>query len=233
VKKMVSVVGVHPEELDLVRTLVDLLRHEDPLIPELTRQATNMLGHRNTIALGRKCDLVLFNSTYRHTSAEFCGSLNHMRLRYFPGFLGLVLSFLFFSSVPSTAEQVTNQTEARERALLAQSYATEKLWVWQKRLNLESWNITVQVARTTELKPRTLGNIHWDAEKKKAVIKVLDPADYTMALPEMLADLEFTVVHELIHLELSSLPRSEASRSEEEQAVNQIARALLALDRKQ
>jgi hypothetical protein len=156
-----------------------------------------------------------------------------MRLRYFPGFLGLVLSFLFFSSVPSTAEQVTNQTEARERALLAQSYATEKLWVWQKRLNLESWNITVQVARTTELKPRTLGNIHWDAEKKKAVIKVLDPADYTLALPEMLADMEFTVVHELIHLELSSLPRSEASRSEEEQAVNQIARALLALDRKQ
>jgi hypothetical protein len=89
------------------------------------------------------------------------------------------------------------------------------------------------VARTTELKPRTLGNIHWDAEKKKAVIKVLDPADYTLALPEMLADVEFTVVHELIHLELSSLPRSEASRSEEEQAVNQIARALLALDRKQ
>ena len=155
-----------------------------------------------------------------------------MRLRFFPGFVGFAFFFLLFSSVPSTAEQVTNQTEAKERALVAQSFATEKLWIWQKRLNLEGWNITVQVARSSELKPRTLGNIHWDAEKKKAVIKVLDPADYTLALPEMLEDVEFTVVHELIHLELSSLPRSEASRSEEEIAVNQIARALLALDRK-
>ena len=51
-------------------------------------------------------------------------------------------------------------------------------------------------------------------------------------MDEMLADVEFTVVHELIHLELSSLPRSDASRSEEEHAVNQIARALLALDHK-
>jgi hypothetical protein len=48
----------------------------------------------------------------------------------------------------------------------------------------------------------------------------------------MLDDMEFTVVHELIHLELSSLPRSEASRRDEEYAVNQIADALLALDRK-
>ena len=155
-----------------------------------------------------------------------------MRLRYFPGFLGFLSSFLLCASVPSTAEQVSNQTNARERALVAQSYTTEKLWMWQKRLKLEDWNITVTVARSNELKPRTLGNIHWDADKKRAVIKVLDPVDYTLAQPEMLADMEFTVVHELIHLELSSLPRSEASRSEEEIAVNQIARALLALDRK-
>src|SRR5262245_11138125 len=155
-----------------------------------------------------------------------------MRVRCFPGYLGFVFSFLLCSSVPSTAEQVTSQPEARERAIMAQSFATEKLWIWQKRLNLEGWNISVQVARATELKPRTLGNIHWDADKKKAVIKVLDPSDYSLALPEMLEDMEFTVVHELIHLELSSLPRSEASRSDEEIAVNQIARALLSLDRK-
>ena len=77
-----------------------------------------------------------------------------------------------------------------------------------------------------------MGNIHWDADKKRASIRVLDPADYKMPMAEILADLEFTVVHELIHLELSSLPRSDASRSDEEHAVNQIARALLALDRK-
>ena len=50
---------------------------------------------------------------------------------------------------------------------------------------------------------------------------------YTMAMPEMLKDMEFTVVHELIHLELASLPFSEASRRTEETAVNNLTRALL------
>jgi hypothetical protein len=46
----------------------------------------------------------------------------------------------------------------------------------------------------------------------------------------LLAGMEFTVVHELIHLELSSLPRSQASRRAEEHAVNHISKALLDLD---
>jgi len=48
----------------------------------------------------------------------------------------------------------------------------------------------------------------------------------------MLNDTELTIVHELVHLELASLPRTEASRSSEEHAVNGIAEALVALDRK-
>jgi hypothetical protein len=40
------------------------------------------------------------------------------------------------------------------------------------------------------------------------------------------------VVHELVHFKLASLPRSEASRSTEQYAVNRIAKALLGLDRK-
>ena len=43
-------------------------------------------------------------------------------------------------------------------------------------------------------------------------------------------DMEFTVVHELIHLELASLPRSDTSRTDEEFAVNHMADALLLLD---
>jgi hypothetical protein len=45
--------------------------------------------------------------------------------------------------------------------------------------------------------------------------------------------MEMTLVHELVHLELSSLPRSAASRREEEFAVNRIADALVQLDRRQ
>ena len=73
--------------------------------------------------------------------------------------------------------------------------------------------------------------IRWDKGKKSAVIWVLDPSDYRLPFPQMLNDMELTIVHELVHLELASLPRSEASRGSEEYAVNGIAEALLALDR--
>jgi len=125
---------------------------------------------------------------------------------------------------------------AQERTALVQSFATEKLSGWQKRLNLEDWKISVQVARASELKARTLGNIHWDTDKKTATIHVLDPADYKLPFPDILADIEFTVVHELIHLELAPvlapLQRNDANRREEEHAVNHMTDALLQLERR-
>jgi len=150
----------------------------------------------------------------------------------------LPLAILILSGgIPSYAQTTSTSsgTVASERSALAASFATERLWVWQKRLNLKEWNISVVVSRATELKAKTVGNIHWDREKKTAVIRVLDPADYDMALEPMLKDIEFTVVHELIHLEmvpiLSDLQRSAENRLEEEHAVNHLADALLKLDR--
>ncbi len=123
---------------------------------------------------------------------------------------------------------------ARERTLLCESFTAERLWVWQNRLNLRDWNISVVMARAADLKPRTLGNIHWDLPKKTATIHVLDPADYHMTFPDMLKDMEFTVVHELIHLGmapvLADLQRTDANRREEEHAVNHMADALLGLE---
>ena len=37
--KTVPMIGVHAEELTWMRLLVSLLRHADPRVPELTRQA--------------------------------------------------------------------------------------------------------------------------------------------------------------------------------------------------
>ncbi len=153
-----------------------------------------------------------------------------------PHVVGLFLPVLLsvFSGV-SAAEPLSAPPSQRERTLLAEGFATEKLWMWQKRLNLDDWNISVVVSRSSDLKPKTLGNIHWDLDKKTAVIRVLDPADYTLPFKEMLDDIEFTVVHELIHLELSPvlapLQRSDANRAEEEHAVNHMTQALLDLNR--
>ena len=37
--KTLSVIGIDPQELHWVRNLIQLLRHPDPSIPELARQA--------------------------------------------------------------------------------------------------------------------------------------------------------------------------------------------------
>jgi hypothetical protein len=127
------------------------------------------------------------------------------------------------------------ETLAHERSVLAESFASARLSVWQKRLNLQGWDISVVVSRADGLKPKTVGNIHWDRDKKTATIRVLDPADYQLPLAAMLQDIEFTVVHELVHLEmapvLSDLQRTDANRLKEEDAVNHMADALLNLDR--
>jgi hypothetical protein len=155
--------------------------------------------------------------------------------RFSPGFSGPFLSFVFlglnFLPVPMTAAGASAPVVAPDRGQVIVNYLNERLAIWQQRLTLQNWKISIIMSHPSDLKPKTLGNIHWDSDKKSAVIRVLDASDYRLPYKEMLDDMEFTVVHELIHLELSSLPRSEASRRDEEHAVNQIADALLKLDR--
>ncbi len=161
--------------------------------------------------------------------------MKYMLLRFSSGFF-LSLPFLLLGSVAAAHAQPSSiELSPRERTVLAEGFVTERLSVWQKRLELQDWNISVIMARATELKPKTLGNIHWDLEKKTAIIRVLDPADYRLPFKDMLQDMEFTVVHELIHLGLapvlSDLQRSDANRREEEHAVNHMTEAYLKLDR--
>jgi hypothetical protein len=134
--------------------------------------------------------------------------------------------FVLYATVSAFA-----QNSPADASQSAQKHVTERLAYWQHRLKLEDWRISVAPARQSQLKPKTLGAIRWDKDKKTAEIWFLDPADYQLPYSEMLDDMELTIVHELVHLELASLPRSQASRSSEEHAVNGISDALLALDR--
>jgi hypothetical protein len=133
--------------------------------------------------------------------------------------------------VLSAVISLTAQTPGNDVQAESQRFLNDKVALWKERLNLNDWRISVVPTRRADLKPKTLGGIRWDKPSKSAVIWVLDPADYRLALNEMLRDMELTIVHELVHLELAALPRSEASRSTEERAVNGIAEALLKLDR--
>src|ERR1051326_2206508 len=96
--------------------------------------------------------------------------------RFFPGFSVSLLLPLFSLSVAAicSAQGLPNvEPTPRERTLLAESFTSERLSVWQKRLNLQDWNISVIMSHANELKPKTLGNIHWDLDKKTATIRVL------------------------------------------------------------
>ena len=147
--------------------------------------------------------------------------------------MGLLALTTLASALAQTPSDVRSPEASTQTARKAEQFVNERLSVWTKRLNLDGWQISIVMTRHDDLKANTLGGIRWDKAKKSAVIKVQDASDYRLPLEEMLNDMEFTIVHELVHLELASLPRSEASRSSEEHAVNQIADALLRLDRKQ
>jgi len=120
---------------------------------------------------------------------------------------------------------------SRPQAQVTQAQVDGWLRLWQSRLALEEWKVEARIVRQSDLNADTLGNLKWNARTHTASIKVLDPRDYDMPATQIPADMERTVVHELIHLELSSLPRSQASRRDEEFAVNRVADALVRLDR--
>jgi hypothetical protein len=147
----------------------------------------------------------------------------------------LVLCALFvlpFTLAAAERPEPPDQTTAAERITAAENFLNQRLFIWQKRLKLEDWTIVFKLVHLSDLKPKTLGNIHWDSDLKKANMSILCPADYKMTFADALKDMEFTIVHELVHLQLSSLPRNEASRSAEEKAVNTLTEALLNLDRR-
>ena len=148
---------------------------------------------------------------------------------------GALVSAFGQTSAPGTGspQSVQNPLPAStEQHVLAQQFLDEKIALWRERLKLRNWQISAQMVHRSDLPAKTLGGISWDKSKKSAVIWVLDPSEYRLPFHEILADLELTIVHELVHLDLASLPRGQASRTSEEQAVDGIAKAMLELDRR-
>lgn len=127
------------------------------------------------------------------------------------------------------ASETGTTINPKQREAIADAFVKEKMRIWQQRLNLADWKIRVNLVRARKLEPNTLGNVHWDLDEKEAAVGVLSTYDYTLPFQAMLDDMEVTVVHELVHIQLASLPRSTASRGQEEHAVTELTRALLQL----
>ena len=121
--------------------------------------------------------------------------------------------------------------ENQATPLVTQAQVDDWTRLWQSRLDLEEWKITTKIVRVSDLKPDTLGHLKWNTATRTAEIKVLNPLDYDLPPSEIPTDIEYTIVHELIHLQLSALPHDGTSKLTEERVVNRISEALFQLEK--
>jgi hypothetical protein len=96
---------------------------------------------------------------------------------------------------------------------------------WQKRLGLDDWRLELRVVRQNSLDKATWGNAEWDPDRKSGTISVLDPRDYNLRGSELRLDMECTIVHELVHIQVAPLAAHDETQREE--VVNKIMTALL------
>ena len=142
----------------------------------------------------------------------------------------LITLLLLVVSIGNAAPQSRDRFTNLRPVVVTNEQVHDWLHLWQKRLRLEEWKIDVKIVRVWELEQGTLGHIDWSIPHKTATIKVLNPADYELPKDKIPADIELSVVHELVHLHLSVLPLNKSSRGAEEQVVSMIADALVNLE---
>ena len=103
---------------------------------------------------------------------------------------------------------------------------------WQPVLRLQDWDIEIMYVKPYELDPDTGGQVIRCDGKKTARIKVLDP-DYRDPCLIVKPDVEYTVVHELVHIHFAVFDDLEGPADTlYEQWIHRLASALLALDRR-
>jgi hypothetical protein len=147
--------------------------------------------------------------------------------------VGLLVSSLLIGILTSCVALASPDSVRVPSEPPADAYLRAKLALWRDRLKLQDWSVSVIASPQSELRPGTLGNIHWNLEMKTAIIRVLTSDDGHPPTPQELLNMEGTIVHELIHLELAALPKTDDSKMKEEFAVDHLADALLELDRKE
>lgn len=104
---------------------------------------------------------------------------------------------------------------------------------WQTILRLRDWDIEIKFGRAWEMGEDRGGEVTRINAKETALITILDPCDWR---PDKIVpqDIEYTVVHELVHLHFAIIDDFEgANDTLYEQAVHRIATVLLSLDRRQ
>lgn len=101
---------------------------------------------------------------------------------------------------------------------------------WQPDLRLQHWTITVQYTRRLEASAQN----RYMLLSLKSKIEIVDPIDYNADYCNEPQDVERSLVHELLHLHFAGISPDNDSplHVHEEQAVESLARAIVALKRR-
>ncbi len=103
---------------------------------------------------------------------------------------------------------------------------------WQNILRLTNWDIAVCICRKAEFdNPEAAGEIKYQLSSGKAMICLLDSADYADSPFEQ--DMEKTLVHELLHLYFAPFTPEPGTLADDlmENTIEHIAEALVNLKR--
>lgn len=120
--------------------------------------------------------------------------------------------------------------------ILTEEQLQERLKYWQEKLRLQDWEIEVKIKKSWDMPENTVACVDWTLNRKIATIFVLDPDFYSPYCAGE-RDMEQDLVHELLHLHLAPIHDHFGNNDKifstfEEQAIESIASALIALDRK-
>lgn len=104
---------------------------------------------------------------------------------------------------------------------------------WAKILRLQDWDVTIRMVDKKDLTLEGVaGEISWNREHQQAEIQILDPSQ--IGANTVQADVEETIIHELMHLHASPFDEFESGTPEYyalELFINRVAQALYKLDR--
>ncbi len=110
------------------------------------------------------------------------------------------------------------------------------LQYWQNELKLQHWYVDAGIARAEYLDLKGVnGTSSWGLSRAEAIIKLLDPIDYSAdcIVPQ---DHEVTLVHELLHLHMapftSELDKDSLEYLFMERAIDVMAKSMVDLRRR-
>jgi hypothetical protein len=104
---------------------------------------------------------------------------------------------------------------------------------WQEALRLTNWDVFLSIARGFDMPQGTSAYVDMMHEKDQAVLRVLAPGDYPGDCPYP-ADMELSLVHELVHVRLAELTPENTDVSatrQMEKIVHAISVTLVAMQR--